>query len=1218
MKRIRLLGYLIAAFFTLQAHAQTHQTFIGNQTAHETVMDITYLGNGNTVSVGQRSGNVNGSNADALILVKDPNNNVIWSRVFAGPSEDGFAKVMVASNGDIIAVGRTGNPARGLMCRYTPTGTIIWERSYNATSPATTNGEVFTSVCQNPTDRTLYVCGGTDAAPDVSDAIVTSIDFNNGNVNWCRRYDLTATPGGPKNTDCSDAFVSIAFFNGRLYTLGFFQRDYVSAFYDMDVFCLDLTGLEQWRRRVALSVNSAVGPINNTYPVDLLINNQGSFIISLVMANDFSVTGASVSTVLGGQVTPTTFTINNAYTYRNLEGFAFDNTCKVIPTNANYTDFLLAQMPGTASYGNVNNFSVNNLTDARVMQINNFVTFAWAREFVHAGTQGIYSMALSAANDVVLAGSSLGAVNQGSTRDALLIETKLPITATDTFECGIRDRRNDVRQVQPVVTVENWISVPLTLVPNVINLTNDQLVVGGACGCIDSLTTVLGNDTVKSNTMFHGKYYVNGTLTVAPNVTLDITNVDMIFAQCGGINVLPGGHIRGNNSVFRPCIETNTWSGINLNNSQNNIFDECVFKNAQTALFVSSSSTARINNNYFQNCQQGITFSATTSDFPVSGNNFAHDNLYEALAFTCNATGSGQSVAIQFITSRLHSDVAHNSFVNGSAVSYIGAMVSFDSYVESLSQNDFTNMENSIIYSMLGYQQGEREMKIANNRIENTRPKEVFGSQILITRGTHPIRVENNIVYTDQTLVPTLTYAIEVINSDGAYVQSNTLTGYTAGVTCNRSNRINITDNKVFNALIMGVYTVDSREIDIRCNEIDMNHRGGGIGIDVDGGSFDVNVFTNCVSNCHISIDVDGSSDRVGIYNNFMYNYSYAGVLNNSTAPLSIGQPGQDGQNTFWSNDNSALDIFTTIGTTFVTNNFGVFNFNWPNTNILSSVPSHSTASCGRQIYDMPSQGNYRAMYDCDHIADFKKDAGTALATAEGQGYPVELIRYYLAALYKQGQGQAEQFYQSVQASSNVKAYNKAMLRVMYAMLKGDAHAAQQSLGEVVPGDKLQAAEVFLNKMLLKARVDGKDLMALSTDEILVLEEYRATEDHQLNDMYVLMNLNKTSHAMHYTPIQAKQYPALSSAVRVSTLHNGLSVYPSPAKSTINVLINSTDATGNKVLVVYNMLGQEVMRDDLQIVSGGVSIDVSKLASGNYMAVVLGGETKLQAKFTKE
>lgn len=61
-----------------------------------------------------------------------------------------------------------------------------------------------------------------------------------------------------------------------------------------------------------------------------------------------------------------------------------------------------------------------------------------------------------------------------------------------------------------------------------------------------------------------------------------------------------------------------------------------------------------------------------------------------------------------------------------------------------------------------------------------------------------------------------------------------------------------------------------------------------------------------------------------------------------------------------------------------------------------------------------------------------------------------------------------------------------------------------------------------------------------------------------------------------------------------STINNGVSIYPSPTQSQITV-----EALGLTQVVIYNMMGQEVMRENTN--GDNLSMDLSSLPQGTYL-----------------
>ncbi len=126
------------------------------------------------------------------------------------------------------------------------------------------------------------------------------------------------------------------------------------------------------------------------------------------------------------------------------------------------------------------------------------------------------------------------------------------------------------------------------------------------------------------------------------------------------------------------------------------------------------------------------------------------------------------------------------------------------------------------------------------------------------------------------------------------------------------------------------------------------------------------------------------------IRNNFLYNYNNVGI-NVQGHSGNIGTLSSPGLNTLWSNYNSAVDINSNTSIT-VADNFGMFNISWPQVQITSNRPYHSTASCGHQIFNMPSQGNLNISYTCDHYKQIQDPLSGTGGTYNLSGNYLEIL----------------------------------------------------------------------------------------------------------------------------------------------------------------------------------------------------------------------------------
>jgi len=73
--------------------------------------------------------------------------------------------------------------------------------------------------------------------------------------------------------------------------------------------------------------------------------------------------------------------------------------------------------------------------------------------------------------------------------------------------------------------------------------------------------------------------------------------------------------------------------------------------------------------------------------------------------------------------------------------------------------------------------------------------------------------------------------------------------------------------------------------------------------------------------------------------------------------------------------------------------------------------------------------------------------------------------------------------------------------------------------------------------------------------------------------------------------------------------------YPIPAGSVVNFDYNFPASTNDAMLVIYNMMGQEVTRNELNGLSGKANIDVSNMNDGIYFySLVINGKTEKSSK----
>ncbi|MGB3343752.1 MAG: T9SS type A sorting domain-containing protein, partial [Aequorivita sp.] len=76
--------------------------------------------------------------------------------------------------------------------------------------------------------------------------------------------------------------------------------------------------------------------------------------------------------------------------------------------------------------------------------------------------------------------------------------------------------------------------------------------------------------------------------------------------------------------------------------------------------------------------------------------------------------------------------------------------------------------------------------------------------------------------------------------------------------------------------------------------------------------------------------------------------------------------------------------------------------------------------------------------------------------------------------------------------------------------------------------------------------------------------------------------------------------------IEENNLENGVTLYPNPASSVVN-LVNKTNLSLDK-MVIYDINGKLINQIDLRSMQGEKSVDVSALASGVYMVQIIGDD----------
>ena len=510
------------------------------------------------------------------------------------------------------------------------------------------------------------------------------------------------------------------------------------------------------------------------------------------------------------------------------------------------------------------------------------------------------------------------------------------------------------------------------------------------------------NTTISTNTLWDDKVYIgdNVIVTVASGVTLDITNVDVIFGSDAGIDFKNGAILRANNSVFRPCDMNAVWRGLAFYTSNSiaplGLINECTFKNAKTAIeALGTSSTTllsldlRITNNLFADCQRGIGFNYVDFKRSITGNTYMLEN--KVLPFSSINTGSINPPKTTAPTNQndyyglfsnyttFHDMIGQNDFVmtsdqtTGDQMSY--GISLYNSSNPVIASNKLTDFSYSITANTTN------GVSIEENTVEWTNLyKKVIPGQYkfhITTYYGQNILIKGNRLYsanlintnpgtiqldggTNGPSTPTWkSCGIGIVTCNNVVIKQNEIIGIETGISAIGTNPAStvsknmfISENEIKKAWYYGIYFRSYENIDISCNTIDMELKTGrdatGIGyfnFSVDGINYvhpvNVGIRSNCVLNTKnavycYNIPAAGTTNIPKIYNNFCYNYTRVGFENNGFTKVSTSSPYDLNRNSFVSNN--SLSGLADIITDVPHPLFGDYNYGVQNVSGSGSI----------------------------------------------------------------------------------------------------------------------------------------------------------------------------------------------------------------------------------------------------------------------------------------
>ena len=738
---------------------------------------------------------------------------------------------------------------------------------------------------------------------------------------------------------------------------------------------------------------------------------------------------------------------------------------------------------------------------------------------------------------------------------------------------------------------------------------------------IDPGFTHIWNDTIfYSDVVWDNKYYIDdGVMVTMDGAMFDITNVDVVFGECAGMEFINGGYLRANNSVFRPCDIDETWKGLRFETPGefDNIVNECTFKNAEVALYFEGGSDAVVSNGLFSNCNYGIRVEGNNNfNHPISGNRFVTEDFYPD--FACDSSYSfinnNVSYGIYSEYSRFVSQVSHNEFLNSKGNAFPITYGIYQVYGGGMfSENTFTDMSTAVTLLQQMYY-----TSIENNEIEmNLRVMNNSTSIFVLICNGPLIEVLNNEIKNNDSEWVSLS-AIYAANSTNLNIVNNEIEGFNFGIINTGTTNHQISSNVITNTHSAGIYVFEQPYSSgyITCNSIKMKDYNGSFGILANNMSSMSEVSSNCITDCYTSMNFNGWGSGGNlpklplIRNNFLYNYSYVGI-NVQGHSGNIGTKTDPGLNTLWSNNNTATDINSNTSIT-VADNFGMFNISYPMVQITSNNPYHSTASCGHQIFNMPSQGNLNVEYDCDNST-----GKSGMMTGTGgnfylePGYqealkssltPFEDANMIMASVENPDLVLLNEVIQATDLTSN----QEALLKYDFHYRNGDFQNARAAMEMFVPVTRDEQDYKTLSMYDLDAIANGWD--EFSDGDVETMKMIEAEESVYANLAISLLN-NVSGYRDHITEeVVLPDVMWTENIKRVETDGSYLNIYPNPVTNTAYIeFIDNTG--GNSKIEVFDISGKLVTDISLNMVAGGIEMDVQQLQNGIYFVTITNPET---------
>lgn len=755
------------------------------------------------------------------------------------------------------------------------------------------------------------------------------------------------------------------------------------------------------------------------------------------------------------------------------------------------------------------------------------------------------------------------------------------------------------------------------------------------CLASDDSTYTDINGILGSSAIWPDKVFVSADVFVPNNVHLEIANSDVVFEPNTGIYMQDDAHLEAINSTFRPCSETQPWTGIDFDNNATARMNENAIVGAESGLSIVSDGKVSASNNQFINCEEGIYLDIKTNTSMghlITGNTFVinADN-----AFT-NGTTAVDFFGIQLTGLQLEGVVSQNDFAYTSSISNVDRCYGIHNNGGSLSasENNFTNI--TYPYVQVG---GLATNAFENNEIDfNKAATGLYSSASQLVGvtvdGTSSLTLIGNNRMTLSYASGQTSTGVYGEGSDGLVVHGNTITGFEYGVQLHNGFAQEVSTNEVVDS-DFGIYAFNMSDLDVednamkhsritgialeecfsntnlRRNTIKMDpDQGGTAGISYIAGADASNVYIsdNCVFDAEDAMYLEGlGACRIipQINDNYLFNYSNTGMLITELTG-NVGTAVAPGQNSFVSNSMVATDVHANGGSC-ASPAISIAN-NWPSGLVISGSvtdlggSNNSYATCGNQTLkegdDLPALQRFALAH---FPLDFKDDQyvlePTYLSRFEGletDALNAQLLGTHAALCSNPDASEAEAFVQGVSVAypNNVPVQ---WLQYNHQRVTGDWDAALAKLEQLTPTSGEMTDLKKMESIRAFQYANHGDLRKFGTADSNALNSIQNLDGRYAAQARDLLHIAYSAHPYRYAKVVP--FARHSHQAEARTQGSGMTIYPNPTAEKVHLLFPEA-VSGN--ITLLDLYGKILFKQEVNEVLTS-ELDLERYADGIYM-----------------